>query len=63
MVNNLQDSSSSSSGCDDEDSRGEPQSGDIFVGPFKDVITCKENNTLRIGFQNMGGFPAQRGEN
>jgi hypothetical protein len=62
MVNNLQDSSSSSSGSDDGDSRGEPQSGDFFVGPFGDGITCKENNTLRIGFQNVGGFLAQRGK-
>jgi hypothetical protein len=60
MVNSNKDSSSESSGSS-EDSTGEPQSGDLYVGPFGDVIACKLRNVLRIGFQNVGGFPAQRG--
>lgn len=39
-----------------------PQSGDLYVGHFGDVITSKNKQTLRIGFQNVGGFPAQRGK-
>jgi hypothetical protein len=45
-----------------EDSMGKPHTGDLYVGHFGDVITCKPKNTLRIGFQNVGGFPAQDGK-
>jgi hypothetical protein len=61
MVNSNKDSSSESSGSS-EDSTGEPQPGDLYVGPFGDVIACKLRNVLRIGFQNVGGFPVQRGK-
>jgi len=32
------------------------------VGHFGDRIEIKEENILRIGFQNIGGFPIQRGK-
>jgi hypothetical protein len=60
MVNSHDDSSSSASG-NTEDSRG-PHQGDLFVGNFGDVIKNKQNNTLRIGFQNVGGFPINKGK-
>lgn len=60
-VNSDKDCSSESSG-DLEDNNGMPQSGDLYVGHFGDVITSKNKQTLRIGFQNVGGFPAQRGK-
>jgi hypothetical protein len=59
IVNDQQDSSSTSGGSV-EDSRGGPQSGDLYIGTFGDVISCKQNNIVRLGFQNVGGFPAQR---
>jgi len=61
MVNDNTDTSSDSCGRS-EDSKGIPQHGDIYVGHFGDVITCKNKNTLRLGFQNVGGFPTQRGK-
>jgi len=60
MVNRHDDSSLSASG-NTEDSRG-PPTGDLYVGIFGDVIENKRNNTLRIGFQNVGGFPSQKGK-
>jgi len=59
-VNTLDDSSSAASG-NTEDSRG-PHIGDLYTGCFGDVITNKSNNTLRIGFQNVGGFPIIKGK-
>jgi len=38
------------------------QSGDSFVGNFGDNVTMKKDNSLRIGFQNVGGLPARRGK-
>ena len=55
MVNDQQDSSSTSGGSV-EDSRGGPQSGDLYIGTFGDVISCKQNNIVRLGFQNVGVF-------
>jgi hypothetical protein len=61
MVNKDKDSSSDSCGRF-EDSREEPHVGDVYVGTLGDVINCKSKQTLRIGFQNVGGLPAQRGK-
>ncbi len=36
--------------------------GDLYVGHFGDEICVKNDNTLRIGFQNVGGFPASPGK-
>jgi hypothetical protein len=60
MVNRQDDSSSSASGST-EDSRG-PLNGDLFTGCFGGVIECKRNNTPKIGFQNVGGFPCNKGK-
>jgi hypothetical protein len=60
-VNTHTDLSSDSCGSS-EDYIGEPHSGDLYVGLFGDVITVKPKNTLRIGFQNVGCFPGQRGK-
>ena len=59
MANSDKDSSSDSCGRS-EDSRGDPHVGDVYIGTFGDVINCKSQQTLRIGFQNVGGLPAQR---
>jgi hypothetical protein len=59
-VNTLDVSSSAASG-NTEDSRG-PHIGDLYTGCFGDVITNKSSNTLRIGFQNVGGFPINKGK-
>jgi len=58
LVNNHEDSSSVISG-NTEDSRG-PHIGDLHVGYFGDVLENKRNNVLRIGFQNIGGFPTNK---
>jgi len=60
MVNRHDDSSLSASG-NTEDSRG-PPTGALYVGIFGDVIENKCNNTLRIGFQNVRGFPIHKGK-
>jgi len=44
---------------DTEDSKG-PHIGDLHVGIFGDVMENKRNNVLRIGFQNVGGFPINK---
>jgi len=60
MVNDHGDASSETS-RDSEDSRG-LQQGDLYVGKFGDCMYVKQENTLRIGFQNAGGFPTQLGK-
>jgi hypothetical protein len=57
MVNKELDSSSESS-RDSGDCRGLPK-GDLHVGNFGDTVCIKKDNTLRLGFQNIGGFPSQ----
>lgn len=59
MVNSDKDSSSESSRAS-EDCRD--LQGDLFVGNFGDEICAKNDNTLRIGFQNVGGFPTTFGK-
>jgi hypothetical protein len=59
MVNDTKDSASESS-RDSEDSKG--LLGDLWENDFGDSIYVKINNTLRIGFQNVGGFPTQPGK-
>jgi hypothetical protein len=34
----------------------------MYGDKFGDDITKKENNTLRIGFLNIGGFPIKKGK-
>ena len=58
-VNDSQDAVSESSRGSD-DSRG-LLTGDLCTSGFGDNIYVKNNNTLRIGFQNVGGFPTQLG--
>jgi hypothetical protein len=36
--------------------------GDSYVGKCGDEVKTKQETTLRIGFQNVGGFPAKRGQ-
>jgi hypothetical protein len=36
--------------------------GDLYVGNFADEINVKSATTLRIGFQNIGGFPTKIGK-
>jgi hypothetical protein len=60
MVNDNTDAVSESS-RDSEDSR-DLLTGDLHTGNFGDSIYVKTNNTLRIGFQNVGGFPTQTGK-
>ncbi len=60
MVNNKGGSSSESS-SDSEGSRG-LQKEDSCVGMFGDCVSVKNENTLRIGFQNAGGFPTKLGK-
>lgn len=60
MVNNSSVSSSESSRVSGE--QGGLLVGDLYVGHFGDSIYVKQNNTLRIGFQNVGGFPTQKGK-
>jgi hypothetical protein len=59
MVNGTKVSASESS-RDSEDSKG--LLGDLWENDFGDSIYVKINNTLRIGFQNVGGFPTQPGK-
>jgi len=59
-VNDSQDAVSESSRGSD-DSRG-LLTGDLCTSGFGDNIYVKNNNTLRIGFQNVGGFPTQLGK-
>lgn len=58
-VNNNTDASSDSSRASEDG--GDLQKGDLHVGFFGDSIDVKKVNTLRLGFQNIGGFPMQRG--
>jgi hypothetical protein len=60
MVNDQGDASSESSR--DSEDKGGLQKGDIYVGKFGDSVPIKQENTLRIGFQNAGGFPTQLGK-
>jgi hypothetical protein len=60
MVNDNTDAVSESS-RDSDDSR-DLLIGDLHTGNFGDSIYVKTNNTLRIGFQNVGGFPTQTGK-
>jgi hypothetical protein len=60
MVNEPQDVSSESSRAS-EDS-GDLQKGDLYVFCFGDNIYVRQENILRIGFQNAGGFPTQKGK-
>jgi len=60
MVNDSSVSSSESSRVSGE--QGGLLVGDLYVGHFGDSIYVKQNNTLRIGFQNVGGFPTQKGK-
>jgi hypothetical protein len=53
-VNIPEDSSSVSSGASEE--KGDVQRFDSYVGTFGDKIYVKNSNTLRLGFQNVGGF-------
>jgi hypothetical protein len=41
---------------------GDLQKGDLYVGHFGYIMLVKKENTLRLGFQNIGGFPTQRGK-
>ena len=59
-VNNPLDESSDSSRASED--LGDLQTGDLYVGSFGDWIDVKEKNILRVGFQNIGGFPTQRGK-
>jgi hypothetical protein len=59
MVNNDADLSSDDSRAS-EDCGG--LQGDLYVGFFGDEICVKNNNTLRIGFQNVGGLPTSPGK-
>jgi hypothetical protein len=59
-VNDPQDTVSESS-RDSDDSR-DLLTGDLCTSGFGDSIYVKSNNTLRIGFQNVGGFPTQMGK-
>jgi hypothetical protein len=59
-VNNPFETSSDSRRAS-EDS-GDLQKGDHYVGHFGDIMHVKKENTLRLGFQNIGGFPTQRGK-
>jgi len=36
--------------------------GDDFIGKFGDELILKSETTLRIGFQNIGGFPLRKGK-
>jgi hypothetical protein len=36
--------------------------GDLYEGKFGDEVKTKHETTLRIGFQNVGRFPAKRGQ-
>jgi hypothetical protein len=59
-VNNNLDSSSTCS-RESEDDRGLLK-GDLHAGNFGDYMCLKNDNTLRLGFQNIGGLPAQGGK-
>lgn len=59
-VNNPEDSSSESSRASEE-SR-DLHKEDLYIGVFGDSISMKKSKTLRLGFQNVGGFPTQRGK-
>ncbi len=59
-VNNPLDESSDSSRASED--LGDLQTEDLYVGSFGDWIDVKEKNILRVGFQNIGGFPTQRGK-
>jgi hypothetical protein len=54
----LEESSDSSRASEDF---GYLHKGDLFAGYFGDYIDVKKENTLRLGFQNIGGFPTQQG--
>jgi len=60
MVNKDSDSSSGSS-RGSEDGR-DLLTGDIYVGNFGDDVCMKKDNTLRLGFQNIGGFSTKPGK-
>jgi len=59
-VNIPEEDSSVSSGASEE--KGDLQWGDSYIGIFGDKIYVKNSNTLRLGFQNVGGFPTQGGK-
>jgi hypothetical protein len=58
-VNSTNDSSSESGAS--RERRDLPR-GYLYVGNFGDCIGMKQDNILRIGFQNVGGFLAQCGK-
>jgi len=58
-VNVLKDESLESR---DSEGCGELCKGDLYVGHFGDNLYVKQTNTLRIGFQIVGGFTAQCGK-
>jgi len=60
MVNSDNDSSSVSSRASED--VGDLPRGDLYVGNFGDCVCMKTDNTLRIGFQNIGGFPTKGGK-
>jgi hypothetical protein len=52
----------SSESSRDSEGSGGLQKGDLYVGHFGDKIYVKQTNTLRIGFQNVGGLSTQGGK-
>jgi hypothetical protein len=60
MVNGDNDSSSVSSRASEE--VGDLLRGDLYVSNFGDCVCMKTGNTLRIGFQNIGGFSTKGGK-
>lgn len=60
MVNSDNDSSSVSSRASED--VGDLPRGDLYVGNFGDCVCMKTDNTLRIGFQNIGGFSTKGGK-
>jgi hypothetical protein len=62
-VNNHTAASSHNRQYYDEEDRGSCQeASSIFGDIFGDTICKKETNTLRIAFQNIGGFPIDKGK-
>ncbi len=48
--------------CGEEDGESCQSVSPVFGDTFGDTISKKESNTLRLGFQNIGGFPIDKGK-
>lgn len=57
IVNNSTDDSSEASLASEEDRGRQETSDDVSFG---DIIKNKQDHILRIGFQNIGGFPVRK---